>query len=43
MARQGITFEQVSATADALGQKVLKVQLVSDAAPMPMSGGGEQG
>lgn len=35
--------EQAAATADALGQKVLKVQLVSDAAPMPMSGGGEQG
>lgn len=35
--------DQATATADAIGQKVLKVQLVSDAAPMPMSGGGEQG
>jgi hypothetical protein len=29
--------------ADALGSKVLKVQLVAPAQPMPLSGGGEQG
>ena len=35
--------DQAAATADALGQKVLKVQLVAPASPVPMSGGGEQG
>ena len=35
--------EQAAATADALGSKVLKVQLVAPAQPMPLSGGGEQG
>ncbi len=35
--------QQAAATADALGQKVLKVQLVAPASPVPMSGGGEQG
>lgn len=35
--------QQAAATADALGQKVLKVQLVAPASPVSMSGGGEQG
>lgn len=35
--------DQAAATADALGQKVLKVQLVAPASPVSMSGGGEQG
>ena len=35
--------DQATATADAIGRRCWKVQLVSDAAPMPMSGGGEQG
>lgn len=43
MFSKDVQRDQAAATADALGQKVLKVQLVAPASPVPMSGGGEQG